>query len=252
MGSGTGIDPTTTWYERQMRAVILAGGRGARLQPFTTVLPKPLMPIGDLPILEVLIRQLVRAGICDIVLAVGYLSSLIEAVIGDGERLGARIQYSREQQPLGTAGPLSLVSDLGDSFLVMNGDLLTTLDFQALIQFHQQRAATATLATFRKQYTIDLGVLTVEGQDSVVGYTEKPSLELVVSTGIYVFEREVLAELIPGERLDLPDLIRALIARDRPVSAYPFDGIWLDIGRHDDYQQAIEQFERARHLFLPD
>ncbi len=235
-----------------MRAVILAGGKGTRLQPYTAVLPKPLMPVGDLAILEVVIRQLVRHGVNEIVLAVGYLSSLIEAVIGDGHRLGARVSYSREELPLGTAGPLSLIRGLDETFLLMNGDVLTTLDFGAMMCFHQTRGAVATLGVSRKRYTIDFGVLTLGPEETLTGYTEKPTMELAVSTGIYVLEPEAVAELVPGERRDLPDLMRELMERGRHVAAFSFEGYWLDIGRHDDYAQAVDLFERNRQLFLPD
>jgi len=235
-----------------VRAVILAGGRGTRLQPYTTILPKPLMPIGDLPILEVVIRQLVGHGIDDIVLAVGYLSSLIQAVIGDGRRLGARVSYSLEETPLGTAGPLALIPDLNETFLVMNGDVLTTLNFGDMVRFHHAQGAAATIGVYRKRYTIDFGVLTLDERQTLTAYDEKPTLELAVSTGIYVLEPEAIAGMVPGEHMDLPDLMRGLMGRKRRVAAYLFDGHWLDIGRHDDYSQAVDVFERDRHLFLPE
>lgn len=237
-----------------MRAVILAGGKGRRLAPYTAVLPKPLMPIGDIPILEVVIRQLKRAGFDDIIMAVGYLAELLMAYFGDGARLGVRIAYSREQEPLGTAGPigLALAGAPPEPFLAMNGDLLTTLDYRALWDYHRQRGAIATLATFRRDVKVDLGVLETDGQDWVTGYIEKPTYHYRVSTGIYIFQPEVLAHIPPSRRLDLPDLVLTLIAAGQRVAAYPFEGTWLDIGRLDDYEYAVGEFERRRAEFLPE
>jgi len=234
----------------KMKAVILAGGRGRRLAPYTTVLPKPLMPVGDVPILEVVIRQLKHAGFDEVTMAVGHLAELLMAYFGDGSRWGVHIHYSREEQPLGTAGPLALVEGLNEPFLAMNGDLLTTLDYRALWEHHRSRGATATMATFRREVKIDLGVLDVDEGQWVRGYTEKPTLQYTVSTGIYILEPVVLEFIPRGERLDMPDLILRLLAAGHRVSAYPFQGLWLDIGRLDDYERAIAEFETHRQEFL--
>ncbi len=234
------------------RAVILAGGRGARLAPYTTVLPKPLMPVGEMPILEILLRQLRQAGVRDFILSVGYLASLLEAYFGDGAKWDVRIQYSREESPLGTAGPLSLVDGLTSTFLVVNGDLLTTLDFAAMAEFHRRQQAVATLGLFTKKVKIDLGVIEKDERAYVTGYIEKPTLEYEVSTGVYVMEPLVLTYIPHGQRLDLPDLVRKLVADGRRVLGYHFEGQWLDIGRPDDYAQAVEVFERDRALWLAD
>ncbi|HSJ53000.1 MAG TPA: sugar phosphate nucleotidyltransferase [Anaerolineae bacterium] len=235
-----------------MKAVILAGGRGQRLAPYTTILPKPLMPIGDVPILEVVVRQLKRAGFEDITLAVGYLAELLMAYFGDGQKLGVRIHYSREEEPLGTAGPLALIRGLDEPFLVMNGDLLTTLDYARLWQAHAARQAIATLVTFQRNVQIDLGVIETDEEGRVRGYIEKPTYHYTVSTGIYVFEPAVLRYVTPLARLDLPELILKLLAGGQEVAAYPFRGTWLDIGRIDDYQQAVDEFTRRRSEFLPE
>jgi NDP-mannose synthase len=233
-----------------MRAVILAGGKGQRLRPYTTVLPKPLMPIDDLPVAEILVRQLRRAGITDITFAVGHLAALIEAYFGDGSRWGVAVTYSMEDSPLGTAGPLAVVPDLDSTFLVMNGDLLTTLDVREMIAFHKKEAAVATIGVFKRQVRIDLGVIEAGAVD-VHGYVEKPSLSYEVSVGAYLMEPRVL-ELIPeGEPFDLPDLVKALIGAGEPVKAFRFEGHWLDIGNHDDYEAAVDLFQRERALFLP-
>ena len=235
-----------------MKAVILAGGRGRRLAPYTTILPKPLMPIGDVPILEVVIRQLQRAGFQDITMAVGYLAELLMAYFGDGQKLGVQIRYSREEEPLGTAGPLALVDGLDEPFLVMNGDLLTTLDYRAMWQAHAAAGTLGTLATFRRSVKIDLGVIETDEEGMVAGYVEKPSYHYQVSTGIYVFEPAVLRFIPRGERLDLPDLVTGLLAAGHRVATYPFEGHWLDIGRPDDYQHAVDTFARHRSQFLPE
>lgn len=235
-----------------MRAVVLAGGKGTRLHPYTTVLPKPLMPIGDVPIVEVVLRQLARAGFTDVTMATGYLAELMMAYCGDGSKFGVTLEYSREEAPLGTAGPIALVGRLNDTFLVMNGDLLTTIDHRAMLAQHRARRATATVATFERKVPIDLGVLKLGDDDRIVDYVEKPTLEYSVSMGIYLFEPEVLRFVPRGERLDLPDLVLGLLRAGRTVQAYRHRGYWLDIGRHDDYETAIREFEARRAEFLPD
>lgn len=233
-----------------MKAIILAGGKGTRLAPYTTILPKPLMPIGDMPILEIVIRQLAYHGIRDITLAVGYLAELLMAYCGDGEKFGIQIDYSREEEPLGTAGPISLVPHLNETFLVMNGDLLATLDYSAMWKYHRERGALATLASYRRDVKIDLGV--IEEEDGwVKDYIEKPTYQYSVSTGIYIFEPEVLQYIEPGKHLDLPELVLGLLKDGRNVNVYNFDGYWLDIGRHDDYEIAIQEFLLHRAQFLP-
>ncbi len=233
-----------------MRAIILAGGKGRRLAPYTTILPKPLMPIGDVPILEVIIRQIRKAGFDEITMAVGYLAELLMAYFGDGSKWDVKICYSREEQPLGTAGPIGLVNGLDEPFLVMNGDLLTTLDYRALWIHHRSCGAIATLATFRRDIRIDLGVIETDGQNRVRGYIEKPTYQYAVSTGIYIFEPQVLRYIPHQQRKDLPELVLDLLAAGEEVTAYPFKGIWLDIGRLDDYERAVREFEEHRTEFL--
>ncbi|MDD3828045.1 MAG: sugar phosphate nucleotidyltransferase [Anaerolineae bacterium] len=235
-----------------MKAVILAGGRGQRLAPYTTILPKPLMPIGDVPIVEVVVRQLKHAGFDDITLAVGYLAELLMAYFGDGEKFGVQIHYSREQSPLGTAGPLALVPGLDEPFLVMNGDLLTTLDYGQLWQAHAAQGAIATLVTFQRDVQIDLGVIETGEEGQVRGYIEKPTYHYTVSTGIYVFEPAVLSFVPRGRRLDLPELVARLLAAGHRVATFPLHGYWLDIGRPDDYERALTEFEAHRREFLPE
>jgi NDP-mannose synthase len=235
-----------------MKAVILAGGKGRRLAPYTAVLPKPLMPIGDVPILEVVVRQLGHVGFREITMAVGYLAELLMAYFGDGSKLGVDISYSREEEPLGTAGPLSLIHGLDEPFLVMNGDLLTTLDYRAVWEQHDRSGAIATLATYGRQVEINLGVVEVGPGNWVQAYIEKPTYQYTVSTGIYVLRPDVLEYIPVGQRMDLPDLISKLLASGQRVAAYPFEGYWLDIGRQDDYELAIDEFARHRADFLPE
>jgi NDP-sugar pyrophosphorylase family protein len=235
-----------------MKAVILAGGKGTRLAPYTKILPKPLMPIGDMPILEVILHQMRRAGVEHAVLTVGHLAELFRLFFQDGERIGLDITYSYEDQPLGTAGPLSLISDLNDTFLVSNGDVLTTLDLSELIAFHRAEKAIATIATHHRQVNINLGVLELDGGSRVKGYIEKPTYDYMVSMGIYVFEPSVLNYIPHNEYLDFPDLVQKLLDDGRKVVGYPFSGYWQDLGRPDDYEQAAQDFEHLKKQFLPD
>jgi NDP-sugar pyrophosphorylase family protein len=229
-----------------MRAVILAGGKGTRLLPYTTVIPKPLMPVGDRPILELIIRQLKHYGFSRVTMAVGHLAELIEAYFGDGNKYGIKIDYSREDEPLGTIGSLSLIDMLDTTFLVMNGDVLTNLDYLKLVDFHKKNNAAATIATYNKKVKVDLGILEMDEGFELKKYIEKPTLKYDVSMGIYMFEPEILSFIEPNEYLDFPDLVQTLMKADRKVVAFPFDGYWLDIGRHDDYVRAQEEFETVR------
>lgn len=232
-----------------MQAIILAGGKGTRLRPYTSVLPKPLMPVGELPILEIVLRQLKADGVTHTTLTVGHLASLIESYFGHGEKLGMDISYSREDQPLGTAGPLGLIDRPKDDFLVMNGDLLTTFPFGEFAERHRQSGAICTVGVYRKTVKMSLGVLDLDG-DQIVGYREKPELVFPVSMGIYMFSPEVLKHIPRNKYLDLPDLILKLIAEKEDVGTYIFDGIWLDIGRKTDYEEASEVFEEHKNAFL--
>jgi len=232
-----------------MRAVILAGGRGTRLAPYTTVLPKPLMPIGDMPIAELLLRRLAKSDVDHATLAVGHLAGLIMAYFAECGDLGLRLDYSLEQESLGTAAPIALVDGLDATFLVMNGDLLTDLDFPALLRTHRQTGAVATVGVFEREVKIDLGVVeAAEGR--IVGYTEKPEYRFLVSMGVYAFEPDVRAYLSADEHLDLPDLITRLLADGLPVAAHRHEGYWLDIGRPDDYEQAQRDYPELRDRLL--
>lgn len=227
-----------------MKAIILAGGEGRRLRPYTTVLPKPLMPLGDRPILEHLICQLKNFNIKEIVLSVGYLAELIEAYFGDGSKYGVNISYLRENKPLGTAGPIRNIESVDEPFLVMNGDILTDLDFDALIAFHKKKGHALTIATYKKEVQIQLGVLDVNADCSVTGYTEKPVLDHTVSMGIYYCNPLVKKYIPEDSRFDLPDLVKKMLADGQTVNAYSHTGYWLDIGRHEDYEHALDHMEK--------
>ncbi len=232
-----------------MQALILAGGQGTRLKPFTNVIPKPLVPIGDLPILEVVLRQLKFYGADRIVLAVNQLARLIQAFFGDGSRLGLKIVYSLEDKPLGTAGPIRLVDELDEDFIVMNGDLLTTIDYSDFFRRHKSGDATASIATFEKEVKIDLGVLeTKDGK--FANYLEKPTYHFTVSMGIYALSRRVIQFIPEGEKFDMPDLMLALHKSGEKVLCYSGDYDWLDIGRVDDYERAVQLFEANRDAYL--
>ena len=235
-----------------MKAVILAGGKGTRLAPYTRVFPKPMLPIGDKAILEILLMQMKKAGINEVILTVGHLAGLMRAFFQDGEHLGLKIHYSYEEEPLGTAGPLSLIDGLDDTFIVANGDVLTTLKIDDLVAFHKEKKAIATIASHHRQVHIDLGVLETQQDDYITGYIEKPDIDYRVSMGLYVFEPKAINYIPKGKYLDFPDLVRKLIAADEKVAAYPFTDYWKDLGRPDDYEQASIDFEKMRADFLGD
>jgi NDP-sugar pyrophosphorylase family protein len=238
------------------KAVILAGGKGSRLSPYTTVLPKPLLPVGDRAILDVVVRQLRGHGFTDLTLAVGYLAHLIQAVFGDGSKHGVSIDYHEESQPLGTAGALATVEGLDETFLAMNGDVLTALDYARLYRLHREAGNMMTIATHRRIVSTDYGVIHEDGMVGetrrVTGYEEKPEIPYTVSMGVYIFEPTVLAYIEPDKYLDLPDLVLRLLKEDQQVAHFLFDGYWLDIGRHDDYEKAISEYEELKDKLWPE
>lgn len=235
-----------------MKAVVLAGGKGTRLTPFTRIIPKPMMPIGDKAILEIMLHQMRRAGITEVILTVGHLAGLMRAFFQDGSHLGMHICYSYEDHPLGTAGPLGLIDGLDETFMVCNGDVLTDLNLIELIDFHSQNHGVATIASHLRQVHIDLGVIHTNGDRTIIGYQEKPTIDYLASMGIYIFEPIVLNYIKKGEYLDFPDLIQILVAAKKKVVAYLYHGYWEDLGRPDDYEQANNDFEHLRPQFLPE
>lgn len=232
------------------RAIILAGGRGTRLRPYTIVLPKPLMPIGDYPILEVVIRQLIKHEFNHITLAVNHQADLIKTFFGDGSKWGIHIDYSLEENPLGTMGPLNLISDLPENFLVMNGDVLTDIDFSALYHTHENNNELFTISSHQRENKIDYGVLTVNEDNLLLGFLEKPNSTYEVSMGIYMVSKEVLDYIPPGKPFGFDDLMFDLVNNNRSVRVQRHTGYWLDIGRPDDYMRAIDEFSSLKTTFI--
>jgi len=236
-----------------VRVAILAGGRGTRLAPYTSVLPKPLMPVGERAILEIVLDQLSEAGFRSVTLCVGYLSHLIRAVLDDGRDYGVTIEYVHETNPVGTAGPLRLIDGIADTFVAMNGDVLTTLDYRELVAAHKRSGSLLTIATRVRKVTLDYGVLELGGRNAqvrrVTGFKEKPEVSMPMSMGVYVLEPRALDFIPAGEYFDFPDLVQALLEAEEPVGSYGYDGYWLDIGRHEDYEEANRSWNGSRALF---
>lgn len=237
-----------------MQAVIMAGGKGTRLQPFTASFPKPLMPLGDMPVLELLLNQLRNAGVKQVFLAVNHLHHLIRSFCGDGSRFGLEIEYSLENSPLGTAGPLAAVIDrLDENFIMTNGDLLTTLDIGRMVKTHLGKKSDATIGVYQREVKIDFGLVETDVEMRLLGYKEKPTYHHLVSMGLYVLGRDaVRPHLKQDTYLDMPDLVKRLVADGRDVRCHKQEEcFWLDIGRPDDYSLAQKMFEEQRELFLP-
>lgn len=208
------------------------------------------MPIGDYPILEVIVRQLASQGFRHITLAVNHQASLIEAFFGDGRKWDIQIDYSLEQQPLGTIAPLTLIPDLPEHFLLMNGDVLTDLNFRDLANRHFAKGMLFTIAAAARQHVIDYGVLEVDEVGALSGFREKPSVEYLVSMGVYLVSRKVLERVPRGRKFSFDDLMLAMLRDGEPVNVETYSGYWLDIGRPDDYMQAIDEFGKSQSMFL--
>jgi NDP-sugar pyrophosphorylase family protein len=233
-----------------MLAVILAGGKGARLKPFTMSIPKPLLPLGDVPILEVVLQQLALAGFKRVVLTLGHMSHLFVATIGNGQKFGLCIEYCREEMALGTAGPLRLVSRLEENFLVMNGDLLTTIDYRGLFERHCQEKAWGTIALNRREVNIDYGVVEMTSEGLLQNYIEKPKIPYWVSMGINVLNRRCLDYIPEGGKFDMPELMLGMCRAGKPIVCHRTECYWQDIGRFDDYQKASEDFVQNPNRFI--
>jgi NDP-sugar pyrophosphorylase family protein len=237
-----------------MKAVILSGGKGTRLRPYTTVIPKPLLPIGDYPILEIILFQLRHFGVDEVILAVGHMAQLFQAFFAHGERYGLKIGYSFETEPLGTAGPLSLLIDqLEEDFFIINGDLLTTLNYRKMYEFHRRHKAAATIGLYERDVNIDFGVVETGLDSQLETYTEKPTFKFKVSMGVNVLNPGMIRPYVTHTKhLDLPDLIMLLHRDGHPVFCYSELCYWLDIGRLEDYEKANEIFESRKREFIPD
>lgn len=231
-------------------AVLLAGGKGTRLRPYTVVLPKPLMPIGEYPILEVVIRQLTACGFGRIIIAVNHQAELIKAFFGSGSKWNVAIEYSLEDQPLGTIGPLRLIGDLPADFLVMNGDILTDLDYGNFFRAHTESAHEFTISSYERENRIDYGVLDTDHRGHLVAFREKPVEQYEVSMGIYMMSRTVLRYIPQFGPYGFDELMQDMLRASQPVAVRRFHGYWLDIGRTDDYARAIEEFNDMKDRFI--
>lgn len=232
------------------RAIILAGGMGTRLRPYTIVLPKPLMPIGQYPILEVIIRQLSKFGFDHITLAVNHQAEIIKAFFQDGEKWGIKIDYSLEESPLGTMGPLKLIKNLPDNFLVMNGDILTDLNFSNFYNQHLDSGKIFSISSMLRTHKIDYGVLDIDHNQFLIGMKEKPEVAYQVSMGVYMLSKKILDHIPENTPFGFDTLMLKLLKVKEEVSVVKFSGYWLDIGRPDDYEKAIDEFERLGDRFI--
>ncbi len=231
-----------------MEAVILAGGQGERLRPHTDEIPKPLLPVGGKPIVEILLKQMQKTGVKHVYMAVNHLSERIIDVIGDGSKQGLKIDYSKEAKPLSTVGPLKLIKQLPDNFIVANADVLTDLDFKQILDHHLRNKANLTVATYARLNPIDFGVLTVDDHGLAIGFNEKPVFNFVVSMGIYVFSKSILKYVPDNKPFGFDNLMFTLLEHQIPIHTFPYNGYWLDIGRPDDYQKANDDIDKIKDL----
>lgn len=232
-----------------MRAVVLAGGRGTRLAPYTLVLPKPLLPIGGRPIVEHVVRRLAAAGFHDIQLSVGYLGALVSSYFRDCTELpaGVRLSFVRETRPLGTAGALRLVPDGPEPLLVTNGDVLTDLDYAGLVAHHRRTGAALTIATHLLETTLDYGVVALNGDGEVTGFAEKPVQRHHVNMGVYVYGASAFEHLPEEAPMDVPELVLRLLKAGDRVVAHPFTGSWYDVGTPSEFERAARDFDDREH-----
>jgi NDP-sugar pyrophosphorylase family protein len=228
----------------------MAGGKGTRLAPYSTVLPKPLMPIDDCPILEVVIRQLRFFGYTRVTICVGHLAELIMAFFGRGERWDVTIDYAIEDRPLGTMGALRRIRIPDEPFLVMNGDVLTDLDYAALYEDHLSGGSPMTIASIRRHVDVSLGVLDYREDRRLCGFREKPRIAFDASMGVYVLDPQAVAFIPEDRAYGFDDLVKDMLSADQPPRVFPFDGLWLDIGRREDYEVATETFCANRAKFM--
>lgn len=230
-------------------AVILAGGKGTRLRPYTIAMPKPLVPVGDKPILEIIINQLKKGGFTDVYMAVNHQADLIEAYFGDGSKYGLNISYYLEDKPLGTMGPLKLMEkDLPDDFLVMNGDVLSDMDYSEFLESHINSGKIYSIASYIRKQSIEYGVLNVE-ECILKGFTEKPSYSYNVSMGVYAAKKSVIQYIPEDTYYGFDSLMKELLRIANPVAVKEFTGYWLDIGRPEDYEKACEDIETGRFVY---
>ncbi len=236
-----------------MQVVILAGGKGTRLKPYTLSFPKSLVPVGDFPILEIILKQLAAANATEVIISTGHLAELIMAYCKDGSRWGLKIRYVREDKPLNTAGALKLIPDLEENFLVMNGDVLTDLDYSTFFKAHLERRSSATISAYSRESKIDFGVIQTDERGVLTNYIEKPTYHFKVSMGVYALHRDALGLIEKDEAIGMPDLLLRVKASGKEVHSIESKCYWLDIGRVDDYEKAQETFaaDPARFIKSP-
>lgn len=233
-----------------MKAIILAGGKGTRVKPYTSVIPKPLVPVGEKAILEILLRRLQKYGVDEVYICLNHFAEIIQAFFGDGSKFGLKINYSLEDMPLGTVAPIKLIKDLPEDFLVMNGDLLTDLDFKTFFESHLANNDLLTVASYHRTTKIDFGVMDVDPQTNLVAaFREKPVYDFEVSMGVYAMNRKVLDWVPEGTAFGFDNLMITMLKHDQKVKVYPFKGYWLDIGRPDDYEKANEDVDKLNNIF---
>jgi NDP-mannose synthase len=236
-----------------MKAVILAAGEGTRLRPYTKVLPKPLLPLGERPMLDIILRQLAYYGFTEITVTAFWLRDAIRLFLTmmQDELPNVKINYVPQDKLMGTAGGISSLAGLDETFLVMNADVLTTMNYADVMRYHKEKGAALTISKYEKKIKISLGVLQMDADNNLLGYAEKPESSYPVSMGIYVFEPSVLPYVPPNDYLDIPTLAKHLMDDQKRVVVYPFEGHWIDIGKPEDFADAQEQYERLKHEFLP-
>lgn len=232
------------------RAIILAGGEGTRLHPYTITMPKPLVPIGDYPILEIVIKQLTMYGFDHITIAIGHQAAIIQAYFGDGSKWGVKIDYSIEKEPLGTMGPLKLISDLPENFLVMNGDILTDLNFDDLFNNHARSRNIFTIASYVRKDASPYGVLAINENDYLIDFKEKPSINSEVSMGVYIANKRIVDYIPNNQPYGFDELVKDIMSANLPIGVNRHTGYWLDIGIPKDYQQAVDDFDEMKDTLL--
>ena len=232
-----------------MKAVIMAGGKGTRLKPYTTSIPKPLVPVGEKAIIEILLNRLKKNGVDEVFICLNHFAEMITAFLGNGNKFGLKINYSLEDRPLSTVAPLKLIRDLPDDFLVMNGDLLTDLDFSRLFQYHMQDSSLLTVATYSRTTKIDFGVIEIDpASNTANGFREKPEYKFDVSMGVYAMNKKILSFVPDHEPFGFDHLMLKLLESRQRIAVFPYDGYWLDIGRPEDYEKANEDIQKMPGL----
>ncbi len=227
-----------------MQAVILAGGKGRRLYPFTKEIPKPLVEIHGEPIIAILLKQMQSSGVSEVIIALNHMADQIEKVVGDGSLFGLKVRYSHEEKELSTVAPLKLIDALQDNFIVANGDILTDFDFADLMQKHLKSKTELTVAVTNRCHNIDYGVIEKNSDGKIISFVEKPKSNVLVSCGIYAFSKSVLAHVPDNMSFGFDNLMHSLLKKNISINSYLFEKFWLDIGRPSDYEKAQTEYKK--------